>query len=138
MLERRERLSSPRHRSYVNMVTCLACMVAGPDAPRRHYGQETVAAARTEDNPQSELMAISQLCDINHYLGDEEALGYWAQELEKRNAETLQSAWYEAYSSLFYAKALRMRGEFLSAWQHLEKQDSVSGPTGRVARQHGS
>lgn len=113
---------APATRSYVNMVTCLACMVAGQMRPARHYGQETVAAARAEDNPQSELMAISQLCDINHYLGDEEALGYWAQELEKRNAETLQSAWYEAYSSLFYAKALRMRGEFLSAWQHLEKR----------------
>lgn len=112
---------APATRACVNMVTCLACMVAGQLRPARYYGQETVAAARAENDPQRELTAIGQLSVISQHLGDEEALGYWVRELKKRNAETLRSAWYETYSSLYYANALRLRGELLPAWRHLEK-----------------
>ncbi|WP_044263809.1 tetratricopeptide repeat protein [Bacteroides timonensis] len=112
---------APATRSYVNLVSCLASMVADQLRPARHYGQETVAAARAEGNPEREMLAIVQLCAISGYLGDDEALGYWAQELEKRNVQTLNSPWYKAYSSLFYANALRMRGERSEAWKYLQK-----------------
>lgn len=111
----------PATRTYVNIVTCLANATAGQWRPARYYAQEAVASARTEGDLEHELMAICQLCPICHQLGDEEAMAYWAQELMKRNAETLNCPWYEFCSDLFYANALRMRGDLAKAWQCLQK-----------------